>query len=267
MADRIHPRDSPLTMSPNDSSEMPLKPLPPFSPEKPVPPPGTYVIQIPKDQVYRVPPPENSRRFQQYARRKAGRGWCRSCFCWFLLLLAVFVVLIGITGAVLYLVFKPESPKYNVTSFAIKGINVSSPNPTISPVIDVSVRAENPNDKVGIYYGKDSSASVYYSDILLGNGAIPAFYQPSNNVTVLKAALKGPAIDLTSSVLKALRNGEKKGKVPLKLTVEVPVKLKLGSVKTWTLSVKVRCVVSVDKLTTKAKIVSKDCDYSWKPWW
>ncbi|KAF4393905.1 hypothetical protein G4B88_025874 [Cannabis sativa] len=232
MADRIHPRDSPLTMSPNDSSEMPLKPLPPFSPEKPVPPPGTYVIQIPKDQVYRVPPPENSRRFQQYARRKAGRGWCRSCFCWFLLLLAVFVVLIGITGAVLYLVFKPESPKYNVTSFAIKGINVSSPTPTISPVIDVSVRAENPNDKVGIYYGKDSSASVYYSDILLG-----------------------------------VKNGEKKGKVPLKLTVEVPVKLKLGSVKTWTLSVKVRCVVTVDKLTTKAKIVSKDCDYSWKPWW
>ena len=266
MTDRVHPRDSPLTASPHDSSEMPLKPVPP-SPEKPIPPPGTYVIQIPKDQVYRVPPPENSRRYQQYARRENHRSRCWSCFCWFLGIITILIVLSGIAAAVLYLVSRPESPKYAVESLVIKGINVSSPSPAVSPGIDVTIRAENPNNKIGIYYGKDSSATVYYSDVQLCNGVIRAFYQPANNVTVLKTALTGPGIQLTSSVQKALRNGAKQGKVPLKLKVKIPVKMKIGSVKTWTISVKVRCDVTVDKLTEKAEIVSKDCDYSWKPWW
>lgn len=265
MADRVHPRDSPQTVSPPDSSELPMRPAPP-SPEKPVPPPGTYVIQIPKDQVYRVPPPENSRRYQQYANRKDRRSRCRSCLCWLLGIIAVLIVLVGVAAAVLYLVFRPESPRYSVESFAIKGINVSSPATAISPAIDATVRAENPNDKIGIYYGKGGSASVYYSDVELCNDVMPAFYQPSNNVTVLKTALKGPGIVLTSSVKRTLRNGVQQGKVPLKLKVKIPVRIKLGSVKTWTIPVRVRCDVTVDKLTEKAKIVSKDCDYSWKPW-
>ncbi|PON59185.1 Late embryogenesis abundant protein [Parasponia andersonii] len=264
MTDRVYPRDSPQTASPHDSSELPLKLVPP-SPERPIPSPGTYVIQIPKDQVYRVPPPENSRRLQQYARRKDHRSRCRACFCGLLAVISALILLAGVAAAVLYLVYRPESPKYAVDSFAIKGINVSSP--AISPAIDVTVRAENPNNKIGIYYGRDSSATVYYSDVELCNGVIPRFYQPSNNVTVLKTALTGPRIELTSSVQKALRNGEKQGKVPLKLKLKIPVKMKVGSVKTWTIAVKVRCDVTVDTLTAKAKIVSNDCDYSWKPWW
>lgn len=45
MADRVHPADSPRP-STSDSNKPPS------------PPPGTYVIQLPKDQIYRVPPPK-----------------------------------------------------------------------------------------------------------------------------------------------------------------------------------------------------------------
>lgn len=268
MADRVYPSGDQETASstPQNSSEHPLRPIPP-SPEKPVPSPGTYVIQIPKDQVYRIPPPENARRFQNYSRRKYRRSKCGLCLCSLLGSIVVLAILAGISAAVLYLVFRPESPNYSIDDIAIKGINTTASSAEISPAIDVVLRAKNPNDNIGIFYGKDSSVTVYYSDVELCNGAMPAFHQPSNNVTVFKTALTGPGIKLTASMKKALRDSEKKGKVPLKLNMKAPVKFKVGSVKTWTLAVKFRCDVTVDKLTAEAKIVSKDCEYGWKFWW
>lgn len=92
MADRVHPHTSPPA-----SAES--QPAPPPS-EKPPSPTGTYVIQIPKDQVYRVPPPENARRYANYNRRKTRRcGFC-CCLCWLIGLLFILIVLLGIAAGV-----------------------------------------------------------------------------------------------------------------------------------------------------------------------
>ncbi|KAI4308296.1 hypothetical protein L6164_031385 [Bauhinia variegata] len=272
MADRVHPHSSPpvsgeVKTTSSSGSELPRKPTPP-SPEKPVPPPGTYVVQIPKDQVYRFPPPENARRYNQYTRRKQRRSGCCCCLCWLLGLIFVLIVLLGIAAGVLYLVFRPEAPDYTVNRIAVKGINITSASlsAAISPEFDVAVRANNPNDKIGIYYEKDSSVEIYYNVVRLCKGALPAFYQPSNNVTVFETALKGSGIELSSTDIKALVNAQNQGKVTLNLKIRAPVKIKVGSVKTWKITVKVDCDVTVDKLTVQAKIVSKKCDYGVDIW-
>ncbi|XP_048234554.1 NDR1/HIN1-like protein 13 [Ricinus communis] len=276
MADRVHPRDDspqssaefkPSPHSSPDHQHSPVKPAAPLL-EKPIPPPpaaGTYVIQIPKDQVYRVPPPENAKRYQQLSRRKPRRSTCRCCLCWSLGLLVTLILLAGIAAGVLYLVFRPEAPKYSIDKVSIKGFNLTSSEP-LSPEFDVTVRAENPNDKLGFYYRTGSSIDVHYQDNRLCNGQLPVFYQGTNNVTVFKTVLKSDGVELTSAVHKALVEGEKKKAVPFKLNLRAPVKIKVGSVKTWTITVKVDCDVAVDELTTSAKIVSKDCDYGVELW-
>ncbi|KAM1040881.1 hypothetical protein TB1_029469 [Malus domestica] len=274
MADRVHPRDPPLhnetapfpyTASP----ESPRKPSPPES-EKPVPPPGTYVIQIPKDQVYRVPPPENATRYKNYTRQNPRRSSCRCCFCWLFGLVAALIFLSAAAAGIFYLVVRPKSPNYSIDSIAFRGFNLTAPSPSpsyaISPEIQVTVRAQNPNKKIGIYYGKKSSVILFYSDVKLCDGALPAFYQPLKNVTVFQTALKGSGIELTSAAQQGLVNAQKQGKVPLGLDIRMPVRIKVGPIKTWTINVKVGCDLTVDKLTTEAKIVSKDCDYSVDPW-
>ncbi|KAJ9178458.1 hypothetical protein P3X46_010337 [Hevea brasiliensis] len=274
MADRVHPRDSPPSstefkpttplFSP-DHLQSPMKPPAP-APEKPVPPPReTYVIQIPKDQVYRVPPPENAKRYAKLSGKKPRRSACCCCFCWFLGLLVALILLACIAAGVLYLVFRPEAPKYSVDSVSIKGFNLSSSDP-LSPEFDVTVKADNPNDKIGIDYRTGSSVNVYYNDVRLCNGKLPVFYQPSNNVTVFVMALKGSGIELTSAARKALVNGVNKANLPFNLKLRAPVKIKVGSVKTWTITIKVNCDVTVDKLTANAKIVSKACDYGVDLW-
>lgn len=258
MADRVHPS--------NTAEEVAQKPAPPVG-DKPVPPPGTYVVQIPKDQIYRIPPPENAAKYNKYSRRKPRRNPCCVCLCWILGLFTLLIVLTAIAAGILYLVFRPESPNYSVENLSINGLNLSSSSQAISPEFDVTVRAENPNDKIGIYYEKGSSVKVYYSGINLCNGVLPAFYQPSNNVTIFQTALTGPGVVLSSTDYQTLMNQQREGKVPFKLKLRVPVKLKVGSVKSWTITVKVSCDITVNGLTAKSGIVSKDCDVSVKPWW
>lgn len=269
MADRVHARDSPPSSDSSDqvagqNAQQPGKPQQPAS-AKPVPPPGTYVIQVPKDQIYRYPPPENSRRLKSFNRRKSNRGCCCRCFCFTLCLLVFLIVALAIAAGVLYLVFRPESPKYTVSDVAIMGLNLTSRSP-VSPEFDVIVLAENPNNKIGIYYLKGSSVTVAYSGIELSHGELPVFFQPSNNVTDFHTTLKGSGVLLGNTVRSSLVREQRQRKVTFNLDVKAPVKIKVGAVKTWEITVKVKCDVTVDALNEKSNVVSKDCNYSVKLW-
>ena len=59
---------------------------------------------------------------------------------------------------------------------------------------------------------RGSSVEVYYKDVSLCDNVWPQFYQPSNNVTVFKTALKGSSIELTSSMHKDLVAAQTSGK-------------------------------------------------------
>lgn len=261
MAERVHPADSPPQsgqFSGNFSSGE--------FPRKPAPPPATYVIQVPKDQIYRVPPPENAHRLQLLSRKKASRSSsCRRCFCYFLAAIVILAVLAVLAGGVLYLVFRPEHPKYSVEGFSVSGINLTSTSP-ISPKFDVTVRSRNGNGRIGIHYEKGSKVDVFHGDVDLCNGVLPVFYQPANNVTVVRTALSGSRIQLTSGVRKGMRGEVSKKTVPFKLRIKAPVRIKVGSVKTWTMTVKINCDVTVDKLTAPSRIVSRTCSHKVKLW-
>ncbi|KAL0418399.1 UNVERIFIED_CONTAM: NDR1/HIN1-like protein 13 [Sesamum radiatum] len=271
MADpRVHPATAappPLSSSTATSSEnstqTPRPPNPP--PSNPVPPPATYVVQLPREQIFRYPPPENTRKFEAHARRKTRRSCCRRCCCFTFCLLLLLIVAAAVSAGVLYLVFRFKSPKYAVTSISIKRMNLTTGSP-ISPGFDVSIRAENPNGKVGIYYLKDSAVDVLYDNVKLSDGVLPAFYQPRKNVTVLETSLTGTNVALEAAVRRTLRNAQNQRRVPLVVNVKAPVKIKVGSTKTWEITVKVKCDVVVDALNERAKIVSNDCHYSVRLW-
>ncbi|XP_058759407.1 NDR1/HIN1-like protein 13 [Vicia villosa] len=127
----------------------------------------------------------------------------------------------------------------------------------ISPKFDVSVSADNGNRKIEIYYNNDSTVELFYKNVNLCNGAIPTFYQLSNNVTVLKRN----RVMVAGSNRKALLNAVKKQSLSLTLKLRAPMKFKIVIVKTSTFNVKVHCVVTVAELTEKAKIVNRDCSY------
>lgn len=232
------------------------------------PNPGTYVVQVPKDQIYRVPPPENAHKYKLYTNKKARQGGCRSCICYFLAAILILAILLAVTGAVLYLVYKPKAPTYSIENLHVRGINLTSTatSTTISPVFNVTIKAENNNGKIGIYYEQGSLIKIYHDGLNLCDGKLPAFYQPPKSLTVFSTELSGAGIVLSKSARQKLLTEQKKGTVPLDINVEVPVKIRIGSVKTWTISIDVSCDVTVNALTANAKVVSKNCKVNAKPW-
>ncbi|OIW16259.1 hypothetical protein TanjilG_18974 [Lupinus angustifolius] len=256
MAERVHPFNSSPSSPEHETTPSHKLALVAASPT----PPGTYVIKIPKEQVYRIPPPENAVKYNQHAIRNKPR--CRFC-CWFIGILFTLIILLVIAAAVFYLVFRPTAIVYSIESIAIAGLNLTSPSSaaSLSPKLNVTVIANNPNRKIGIRYMKDSSAEIFFNDVELCNGVLPAFYQPSNNVTVFKVALKGHAIKLKDSDRTSLEEEQNKQKVPFTVKLKIPVKIKVGVIETWKINIKVKCDVTVDKLTTEAKVESKHCNY------
>ncbi|CAL4953996.1 unnamed protein product [Urochloa decumbens] len=258
------------------SSDPSSSPLYSFHFEKPVPPPphpppkaaqpGEYVVQVPKDKVFRVPPPENARLFEHYTRRAKRRRRCscaRVCACLLAALLALAVLLAAAAG-VAYLVLRPERPAYAVQALAVSGLagvgNASSipAAAAFSPGFAATVRADNPNGRIGVRY-ESGRVSVSYDGVLLAGGAWPAFYQGPRNVTVFVAKAKGSGIRFSERVRGQMAAAERIRSVPFDVDVEVPVRLQIGTVKTWAVPARARCAVAVDRLAADAKVVSASC--------
>ncbi|CAN6443198.1 unnamed protein product [Victoria cruziana] len=267
MAERVHPAAPELANQPQPkNSASDGKPQfdsgeysnPRSSPSSP----PSYVIQVPKDTIYRVPPPQNARLYKKYTRPKRSCSFCR-VLCWFVFLLILLAIAAAIAAAVIYFVFQPKAPSYSIDSLFVKNFNVSQ-SLIASPEFDVSVRAENPNKKIGIFYETGSNVYISYSGQQLVSGEIPTFYQGTQNVTVFVTALTGSDVRLSTAVRNSLIQGLSDGRVPLYVSIDAPIKLKVGAVKTWKFTVKVRCDVTVDKLAADSTVVSKDCKYSVK---
>ncbi|CAK8566830.1 unnamed protein product [Lathyrus sativus] len=211
--------------------------------------------------VYHYLSPENAIRYANNDRQKNNCCRCFCCLWCFIGIILTLAVLLFIAAVAFCLIIKPESPYFAIDSIAVRGMNLTSTS-VISPAIDVFVRADNGNNKIGIYYEKESTAEIFYRDVSLCNGVLPAFYQPTNNVTVFQTVLKGSGIKLAETDREALVNDVAKWSVPLTLTTRAPVKIKVGPVKTWKIGDFVfECDVTVDQLTAQAKIVDSDCSY------
>ncbi|KAJ4972033.1 hypothetical protein NE237_005132 [Protea cynaroides] len=268
----IHARHSTDDENPDSNPRRSTASLDPETPgsvsrpilEKSPPPVESYVVQIPKDQIYRVPSPRAAARYEKYIRNKprnCGCCCCRCCWCLFAFIFIVLLV-IGIAIGIFFIVVHPKTPNYSVENLSIEGFNLTTTQ-TLYPEFDVSVKANNPNKKIGFYYESGSSVTISHSNVELSNGSLPVFYQPIKNVTVFKVKLTG-SLTLPTALSSTLKEEQNAGMVPLVLNIRVPVKLKIGSLHTWKFKVNVNCDIVVNNLSENSKIVSKSCGASLK---
>ncbi|KAF6153762.1 hypothetical protein GIB67_000995 [Kingdonia uniflora] len=259
MADQARPR-IPATAGKNNYVRLNNSPTAKPIHEKPGPPPGTYIVQIPKDQIFCSPPPENANLYKKYTTRckRSSRRWCY-CIGWIFGIISVLIVLIAISKGVLHLVCQAKLPKYSVENISVNGFNLNDSNPTtgllVSPHFDIFFKAENPHNKISIYYMKESFVTVSLSHTAtFCKGALPVFWQRTKEVTIFQTALEEPGLHLSSTIAKTLTGQRKNGEIPLGLDLEVRVQMKIGLISTWTFTIKVyqaRCFSSDHLYTIK----------------
>ncbi|CAA0841379.1 Late embryogenesis abundant (LEA) hydroxyproline-rich glycoprotein family [Striga hermonthica] len=245
----------------------------------PPPPPATHTVQLPHDEQIPRYPPEIAKRMAALTRIQErattmeaealiARGR-RRFFCLFTLSLVSLVAVAASAAAAMYLVFDFKSPEYTVLALAIRGLdNLTSSSAPISPEITVTIRAENPNGRVDIYYLNHGAAGVSCGGVQLSSGRMTAFYQPRRSVAVVRVMLAGSGVELGggAAFLTALRSAERRQRVPLVVKVEAPIVFEVGSAKTWKMVIRLRCLVVVDALAEKAEIFDKKCGHTVRLW-
>lgn len=226
--------------------------------------PLSYVIQLPKDQVYRAAPTqERSVHSRGPPRRR--RNPCCCCLAWIFCLLILLIALIAIAAAVLYIIFWPQLPKYSLHSISVDRFNISQEQRLSSDLV-VSIKAQNPNKKIGIYYDDGNRLSVLFSGREISAGTIPAFFQAPRNTTLEQIKLTASRVPFSAALHSALNADQTKGSVPLDVEMDEPVELKIGSLKTPKITMQLRCSLTVNQLTAKqnVRIRQESCSFKIK---
>ncbi|KAH7565706.1 hypothetical protein JRO89_XS08G0003100 [Xanthoceras sorbifolium] len=217
---------------------------------------NTLVIQIPKDQIYRVPPPENAKIVESYRNpvKKKGRRRLTCCFLVFTVLLLI-AAIIGIAILVIRSVFKPEA-----VSFSIVDVRVTNKTHI---GYDFTLKSKNPSEKLGVAIsgGGGGGTSLFYKshEHELSKGKFPELSveaQESKNVHI---KLDGTKSGLPGEIRKKLSDGHQ---VSLELKMDFSAKYNWWVVDFWGKKyIEVDCKFKVKSLKKSGnKILSQKCD-------
>ncbi|PKI63312.1 hypothetical protein CRG98_016303 [Punica granatum] len=192
------------------------------------------------------------------------RSSCCRCLCWTFCLLFLLIIAIGIAAGVLYLIFQPKLPKYSINSLRILSLRLNT-DMTLYARFRVNITAENPNEKIGIYYKHGGQLSVWYNSEKLCSGSLPRFYQGHDNVTQLKVDMMGRTKS-GNTLMAALQEQQNTGRIPLDLKVQAPVAIKFGRLKTRKVRILGECLLVVDSLSSNysVSIKASNCGYRLK---
>ncbi|KAF3325962.1 Protein YLS9 [Carex littledalei] len=228
----------------------------------PVPPPPRYVMLAEQggSESMNLRPPPTSRNLPRYHTEKSKGNGCCKCFCWCFCFLFLLILAIAAALAYLFYIYKPQIPSYSVTNFSVGSFEFRPSEFTMHTKLFVSVRAENPNEMIGIKYGEASSVVVSYRNSTLSSGKLPNFYQGHKNVTVMQVTLEG-VHPYGSGLQKAIEESSDSGSVPLDVYVRVPFSLKLDTLDLREVTVNVHCALVVDSISPKKKPNIKSATY------
>ncbi|KAJ3701929.1 hypothetical protein LUZ61_005634 [Rhynchospora tenuis] len=171
------------------------------------------------------------------SRYTSRRNWCCRCCLWLTLILIGLVFLAAIAAGVLYVLYHPQKPTFNVTSLRLIDLNVSSSSDLLSARLNFTVTARNPNQKISFSYG-DVSISAFSNSVDLADGSIPAFLLDPNNVTIIPVSLSSSGRSVDPSEASDLM---KKKSYPLEIELDTKAGVKIGRLRSFKIAIRVSC--------------------------
>lgn len=232
------------------------------------------VVQIPKDQIYWVPPPENAFIVERHRSpaKKAQQSRLCSCFSWCSCIsmcivvsffMAIFLVVITILPYTIGLVFLPRVPVFHIKHFSAKSVShVSNQQANARLQYEITLMDENPNPLAGISYEEDGQASLSCKAREIAAGKYPPLNQVGKETSSVKLILEGLAVKQPEDIQKSMTNTKSKIQVSFSLEMDVPAKMRIGMLKSGLFKFTVSCNFVVDTLEKNQaiRVLSQKCN-------
>ncbi|KAD2394013.1 hypothetical protein E3N88_40990 [Mikania micrantha] len=197
----------------------------------------------------------------QPRRNRRSRSCCCSCCLWITFIIILLIIIAAVAGGVFYLLYRPKRPSFSVSSLQVSQFNLTSSN-ILYTNFNFTVTGRNPNTKIAFYFNS-VSVSINSNGIDVGDGSIPAFVLPEKNTTKLRTIVSttGQIVDDNSNLKSDLKN---KRSLPVKIQLDTKVKVKMGSLKTKKVPIRVVCTgirftAPAGKSPTKANTSDVKC--------
>lgn len=263
MEERDHPSSSteaishePPVLDPDPNPDPdPLRPNEPHE----VFPMGTYVVQVPKDQVYRIPPPENALIVERYRTPIAKSK--RSCCCCFLCLLLIFIavlLVLVVLASITSIFIKTKDPVFSIDHFLVKKTLRSSQG-IVEHEFDIWTKAKNPNARSGILYKEGGKTSLSFEQKEVAAGTFPTFYQSKKNMTTSQLVLHGSSDGSSKEIEESMKGAKSKPNLAFLLAIKVPARMTVGLFRKQDVNIVVSCNFEVDTLAEGTRILSQQC--------
>ncbi|KAK8597571.1 hypothetical protein V6N13_094974 [Hibiscus sabdariffa] len=188
------------------------------------------------------PQPRNRRR--QYRPR---RNYCRCCCCWIILVILALALLVAIAGTVLYVFYRPHRPSFTLASLRIHRLKLKTAadgsSSHLSTLFNLTLSSKNPNSHLSFSYDPFVVSCVTSnSNVLIGNGTLPAFVSDSKDESTFRGVAVAASTDLDAETVNDLRPELKKSNgVSLKVEMDTKVTAKMFGLKSKKVGIRVTC--------------------------
>ncbi|XP_058740754.1 NDR1/HIN1-like protein 6 [Vicia villosa] len=134
----------------------------------------------------------------------------KSLLCIFISVMSAIVVSLGVIMLIIYLVFKPRNPEFQVYSAQLTSLTLSGYYLTAKWNFDIII--SNPNKKLDISYNP-VSATVFYSKNInqfgpISNIPLKPFYQPKKSKALVRFETQVTNLFVGNGIASGIVNGQ-----------------------------------------------------------
>ncbi|CAH1451693.1 unnamed protein product [Lactuca virosa] len=228
MTDRVHP-----TSKPNGTGTTVR------NPKLPPPPAKTQINNL-----NRLPYRPNLPNYQRKRRSGLRRCFCLCCF-WSVLVIILVLLLAGIAGCVLYLLYHPQPPTFSVTSLKISQFNLttaSDDTTRLTSKLNLTISTKNPNNKIVFYYDPIAITCLSEETQIATGSFGNSFTSSPNNITIIRSAISSTSLLLETETVDRMRSDlKKKSGLPLKILLDTQATMKIESIKSKKVGIRIKC--------------------------
>ncbi|PIN13342.1 hypothetical protein CDL12_14047 [Handroanthus impetiginosus] len=164
-------------------------------------------------------------------------GTWTSALCKFIISV---LFLAGITALIVWLVYRPQKPKFRVVSAAVYQLNATSP-PFISATMQFTVVTRNPNKRISFLYDHLSVFVSYRNQVITPPTMLPPLFHETKSTVALSPVVGGSTVPVSADVGNGLLMDEAYGVVGLRLVLTGKLRYKAGAIKTGRYGIHVKC--------------------------
>ncbi|XP_058105037.1 NDR1/HIN1-like protein 1 [Magnolia sinica] len=154
--------------------------------------------------------------------------------------LGILFLLAGVTTLVLWLVYRPSKPHFNVVGAAIYDMNTTSTS-MISTTMQFTITVSNPNKRTSAYYDRLTAFVSYRNQAITTPVPLPTLYQEPESTVALSPMMGGVMVPVSREVSGGLTVDEAYGVMGLRLVVLGRVRWKAGPFKSGHYGMYVKC--------------------------